>query len=200
MLDRCRFALKEWAVIVRELGEGRQIALIRKGGILEQKHGFTIEHREFFLFPTYTHQNENDLAPSLHPRFAELLHAGPEHGRLLFDYYAVAEEIFQVAALDPLIALEDMHGFSWSAVERRFQYRRPGLYVLALRVYKLPRTLLLPASPHYEGCLSWVDLDEELLTEGAAPVLTDTEFSIRLDRIRAVLGPVHVEPPSTESR
>jgi hypothetical protein len=45
-------ASKEWAVICRELAAGRQMVLLRKGGIREPAKGFGVEHREFFLFPT----------------------------------------------------------------------------------------------------------------------------------------------------
>jgi hypothetical protein len=34
-------ALKEWAVVCKALEEGRQILLLRKGGIMEYKQGFS---------------------------------------------------------------------------------------------------------------------------------------------------------------
>jgi hypothetical protein len=36
-------ALKEWAITVRFLGTGRQILLLRKGGVLEQQDGFEVK-------------------------------------------------------------------------------------------------------------------------------------------------------------
>src|SRR2546422_7954614 len=54
-------ALKEWAAVCRALEEGRQILLLRKGGILEAIGGFELEHPQFFLFPTYLHQNAQML-------------------------------------------------------------------------------------------------------------------------------------------
>ncbi len=45
MLASNAVALKEWAVICHELAAGRQIALLRKGGIRDATQGFTIEHR-----------------------------------------------------------------------------------------------------------------------------------------------------------
>src|ERR1700742_3352539 len=50
-------ALKEWATVCQALGAGRQIILLRKGGIFESAGGFEIERRQFLLFPTYLHQN-----------------------------------------------------------------------------------------------------------------------------------------------
>src|SRR3954469_6548443 len=54
-------ALKEWATVCEALGAGRQIILLRKGGIFEAAGGFEIEHRQFLLFPTYVHQNPHML-------------------------------------------------------------------------------------------------------------------------------------------
>ncbi len=48
--------LKEWATICNALERGRQIVLLRKGGIHESAGEFELEHREFLLFPTYLHQ------------------------------------------------------------------------------------------------------------------------------------------------
>src|SRR5258706_7023725 len=58
---RLNVALKEWASVCNTLEEGRQIILLRKGGILEAIGGFELEHPQFFLFPTYLHQNAQML-------------------------------------------------------------------------------------------------------------------------------------------
>ena len=62
-------ALKEWATVCRALESGRQIILLRKGGIYEAAGEFEVEHREFLLFPTYVHQNLKMLKPSEHEGF-----------------------------------------------------------------------------------------------------------------------------------
>ena len=50
-------AFKEWAVSCQTMAEGRQILLIRKGGIREESGVFRIHDPEFWLMPTYEHQN-----------------------------------------------------------------------------------------------------------------------------------------------
>jgi hypothetical protein len=47
---------KEWALVCEALGSGRQSVIIRKGGVAEGRDGFAFRHREFFLFPTYFHE------------------------------------------------------------------------------------------------------------------------------------------------
>jgi hypothetical protein len=57
-------ALKEWDVVCRALTSGRQMVLLRKGGISEAGDGsFQVQHDEFLLFPTFLHQNKQMLKP-----------------------------------------------------------------------------------------------------------------------------------------
>ena len=55
--------LKEWAIVCKALEEGRQVILLRKGGIMEYKYGFEVKHSNFFLYPTYEHQSKESLQP-----------------------------------------------------------------------------------------------------------------------------------------
>ena len=187
MLEFNRTALKEWAVIQRSLARG-QILLIRKGGILEQKQGFTVEHREFFLFPTYAHQNEDDLVPAAHGDLAASFQGSPPADQVWFDFYAVAEEVWKVDHLDSLRQLEGQHILSRSAVEARFNYRRPGAHVLALRVFQLPETTRHPNHKRYDGCVSWLELEETLPTASARPVLSEEDFRAKLEAAREALA------------
>src|SRR5437588_6595222 len=59
-----QIGLKEWATVCRALESGRQMILLRKGGIYEAAGEFEVEHREFLLFPTYLHQNPQMLKPA----------------------------------------------------------------------------------------------------------------------------------------
>src|SRR6478672_9678911 len=62
-------ALKEWATVCHALETGRQMLLLRKGGIYEAAGEFELENREFLLFPTYLHQNLKMLKPEAHDGF-----------------------------------------------------------------------------------------------------------------------------------
>src|ERR1700733_10380188 len=62
-------ALKEWATVCRALTEGRQMLLLRKGGIYESGGEFELEHRQFLFFPTYLHQNLKMLKPDAQAHF-----------------------------------------------------------------------------------------------------------------------------------
>jgi hypothetical protein len=47
---------------------------------------------------------------------------------------------------------------------------------------------VLPDSPHFAGCRSWVDLPLELSTENLEPALTDDEFDRRRRQIQQAIG------------
>lgn len=190
MLATNTVALKEWAIVDDALGSGRQVVLIRKGGIHEQKGAFEVEHREFFLFPTYLHQKAEDLVPAARAHLAIVAAAAPADRTVTLRHYAVVEEVVKVTAVEPLRELADHHILSWPAVEGRFWYRgRPGLHVLLVRAYCLPRPLVIPNHPAYDGCVSWVDLDVAVPTAGCLPALDEASFARRADAIRRALAP-----------
>ena len=182
-------ALKEWAIVCRALADGRQSLLVRKGGIDELKSGFQMTHRDFWLFPTAVHQKAADLLPAVHAEFEEVQRSCPPTGTIPIQLYATVTDAVQVMDLDRLRPLSPYHILSWDCVAGRFQYRnKPGVHVLILRVYRRPEPILIGNTPHYDGCVSWVDLDEPLPTAGCTPVLSDAQFEARLACIRACLA------------
>jgi hypothetical protein len=186
---RTNAALKEWAIVCRALADGRQTLLIRKGGIEEIKAGFQVTHRDFWLFPTYVHQKTADLIPAIHAEFDEVHAAQPAAGTIAFQLYATVEEVVKATDLDRLRSLEGYHVLSWDCVASRFNYRnKPGVHVMTLRVYRHPDVITLKNTPRYDGCVSWVELDQAPDTEGCTPVLSEAEFSARLVDIRGRLA------------
>jgi hypothetical protein len=72
--------------------------------------------------------------------------------------------------------LARFHCWSEETVRARFAYRSPGLFVLPVRVYRGAAAVELPNTPYDAGCKSWVELERELPTTGAVPVLGDAAF------------------------
>ena len=58
-----RTALKEWAVLCDAMARGDIVALVRKGGIREQRAGFGVRHDRFVFYPTFFHERDGELAP-----------------------------------------------------------------------------------------------------------------------------------------
>ena len=67
-------ALKEWAVVCKALEMGKQILLLRKGGILEYRNGFEIKHNKFFIYATYEHQSKDSIKNEFIPYLETLLY------------------------------------------------------------------------------------------------------------------------------
>jgi hypothetical protein len=181
-------ALKEWAVVCRALADGRQTLLIRKGGIQEVKGGFEVTHQRFWLFPTYVHQKEADLVPAAREEFRTVQATLPTPGTLAIQLYATVADVVRVGDLESLQRLADQHILSRECVGSRFHYRnKPGVHVLTLRVFLRPAPIRLEQKSWYDGCVSWVELDQAINPDGCEPVLSDSVFEARCADIRAKL-------------
>ena len=188
MRTASRVALKEWAVLCQELGEGREVVLLRKGGIREPAKGFSVEHDEFFLFPTYVHQSGDELSDRARTALPDVNRSAPPASVLRLELYATVAASTEVTELGLLRRLDGQHALAWPAVERRFHYRHPGLHVIVVRVYRSPQPLIVPNVARYDGCRSWVPLESEFPTTGFQPVLAEAEFHDRLSRVQQALG------------
>lgn len=189
MLEKNDRAFKEWAVIVNALGTGRQTVILRKGGISEETGSFELENREFFLFPTYVHQQESGVIPEERVDLKKLQAESPSGGVVSLSCYAEVTEAFWVTDLARLNDLRGKHIWSDKVVEERLTYGElPGIHVLLVWVHRLPEPIHLPMLEAYGGCKSWVTLERPLSTAGALPVLGHDAFSRESQSIRRALG------------
>lgn len=184
--ERHPIALKEWAVAIRALGAGEHILLPRKGGIAEKQ--FLVEHEEFYLYPTYEHQQTNQLRERYHADLARELAAPRDPLVAQVSLWARVAEAYPVASERVADALAP-HTF-WTAEYIRERLRwRPSkpLYAMLLRVYRLIPPRDVPVLAEYGGCRSWLALSTELSGTPLEPVLTDLEFDHKAAPIRAIL-------------
>jgi hypothetical protein len=171
-------AFKEWAVVCRALAEGRQSVILRKGGVAEAGGVFRPEHEQFLLHPTFFHeQHRTGMKPELLPLLDAAEADRPPAGTIRFTHFARVAAVRHVTALAAALALDPLHGWNADTVRQRFHYRTPGLYVLAVRVFRLPSPAEVVERPEYAGCKTWVELDAPVPTDGATPVLDDAAYS-----------------------
>jgi len=179
-------AFKEWAVVCRALAEGRQILILRKGGIAEGPRGFEVSDRQFFLFPTYLHQAAESIIPDWRAALQECS-IDPTPGHVSLTHYAIVTSWLKISSLDKLRAIEGAHIWSDEIVAERFhRWSEESVIALLVRVYALPSPVLLDSLESYAGCKSWISLAEEVSLEGARPVLSDEDFERKLAEVRAV--------------
>jgi hypothetical protein len=182
-------AFKEWAVICQALAEGKQALILRKGGIAEAGNTFRPEHSRFWLYPTYLHEKEHGIKPEYAALLKEVEKHHPPKGTVRFSHFVEIPCVYHVADLPSLMMLNGMHLWTEETVRHRFEYKHPGVYVLPARVYRIPRTFDLIETPKYAGCKSWVELEQNVPTEGAMPVLDDAQFKELLRKLDAILNP-----------
>jgi hypothetical protein len=170
-------ALKEWAAVCDALASGRQMVLLRKGGIHELAGEFEIEHRQFLLFPTYLHQNLQMLKPEAHGSF-KALSSEPE--QITISAAGEITNIIRVGSRAEIDAIEADHIWTPPLIDMRFNYKpEKPLYLLIVRAYRLPKSVTIQNTPIYAGCKSWVPLDQPIATHEATSVLDEITFAQR---------------------
>jgi hypothetical protein len=184
-----KHAFKEWAVICRALAEGRQALVLRKGGVAEDGGQFEVAQTRFWLFPTYLHQKAEALKPEARPLLEAAEADRPPPGVVRLSHFAEVGGVYHVRDIVGALKIDRLHLWSRETVAARFEYRYPGLYVLPVRVYRMAETFEIPDTDYYAGCKSWVELDQELPTVGAAPVLDDDAFRDVMRMLDLLLQP-----------
>jgi hypothetical protein len=179
-------ALKEWAVVCRALEEGRQVLLLRKGGILEYRQGFKVEHNRFMLFPTYEHQSKDHLQADYAETLDQVIKDQPATGTNRITSYAEAIVIKEITDRIVLKLLAKYHIWNESYVNARMDYNpdKP-MSVILLRVFKLDRVILVENKPEWVGCRSWIPLDMDL---SGSPTIDDQQFNKMASQVKGVLS------------
>jgi hypothetical protein len=186
-----KHAFKEWAIIVDALMCGRQIIILRKGGLIEGPGGFQVEHPEFLLFPTLFHQQRESVIPEAQLRFDEIAHRLPGPNVVRLECYARVEAWQRLESLSAAYALHGLHVWRDDVIEDRFDWGRSReIHVMAVRIFRLAAPMELPMEESYRGCKSWIELAADINTEGAQAVLDEAAFSAQLLRFHKALEPV----------
>ena len=163
-------SLKEWSSVVAALGAGDQVILIRKGGIADADFG--IEAQQFYLYPTYFHQGENEHRPSV---------AITHWCEVVRTWRTRDAEILQ--RLEPHVAMPP------DTLAARYRFRPDqALHVIGVRTWRLAKPVEVKFNDVYAGCKSWLSVDDEIDIEASTPVLSENDLKTKLDAIDALLS------------
>jgi hypothetical protein len=189
VLTGTNIAFKEWALVCDQVLSGQQVVLLRKGGILEQKKGFQIEHETFFLYPNTEHQSREQLKPEFHERMNSYGPPAKESGKIRISGFGRVVDIVKTADPAKLRALEPLTCWTQALFDMRINYKpeKPN-YVVTVRAFKLPQPVEVPYHADYAGCHSWVPMKQELSLNGATPVLSDAEFEAKRQQVLKVVS------------
>ncbi len=182
-------ALKEWAVTVKALQEGHLILVMRKGGIVEETRDFQLVSKGFYLMPAYEHQKEHLLKEAYQGQIQGTMQGwSPDMPSMKLNAYAEAVEDIEITDQETLDRIRDFHIWTDTFAEERLKWKRTKpLHLLLLRVYRLEEPVELPMQPAYNGCKSWVQLDEGMPQPAMTPVMPDEQFSEQVKLIKQAL-------------
>lgn len=188
-ISREATALKEWAVSVKALQEGKQIIVMRKGGIIEETRDFQLLSQSFYLMPAYEHQRKELLKEPYRDEMDETLKGwSPEADTIKLEAYAEAVQDIEINDQETLDKLRELHIWTDTFAEERLKWKRKKpLHLLILKVHKLEEPIYAPMRPAYTGCKSWVRLEDPVAEPAMHPVLTGEEFERETQRILSAL-------------
>ncbi|MBD2492249.1 DUF1802 family protein [Aulosira sp. FACHB-615] len=182
------YALKEWSVAINALETAKTIMLLRKGGIHEQNGRFQVAHEQVLLYPTFEHQ-QPFLLKSEYANLVCPVTPGWHPETIRIGSWAEITDILPISEESTVNALLPFHIWNEYFISDRLKWKpRQPLYVLLLRTYKLPKVQEIPYLPKYGGCKSWIDLAQPIDIADAAPVLSDTDYSLIVSEIRTIIS------------
>ena len=180
-------ALKEWAVAVNALEQGKTIMLLRKGGISEEKNRFKVAYDQVLLYPTYEHQQPHLLKPEYANQVTPVA-SGWHPETIRIGSWAKIIDIFQVTEEKTVSALLPYHIWNEQFVSDRLKWKsRQPLFILLLRTYQLAQTQVISYSQEYGGCKSWIDLLKTISIQDKTPALTNEEYLQQVAEIRQTI-------------
>ena len=187
--NQSQIAFKEWAVTVNALAQGRQVLLMRKGGIHEVTKDFRVAHPEFLLYPTYEHQNADLLKASSQSLFEETLTNSIPTDTITFSNWAQVTETIKVVELEKVQELSNHHIWTNQYTESRLRWKpMVPLSIMLLRVFKLEEPVTIPWIKEYAGCTSWVEIMPKINLGQLTPAMNDRDYQNTVASIKNCLG------------
>ena len=178
-------ALKEWSVAVNALRQGKQILILRKGGVHRDDKQFRVVHPEFLLFPTFEHQKAELVKPAYHADLKQTEFENDVDGLVTLSCFGVVTDLFEIADSKALERISDYHIWTDDYAEKRLHWRpNQPLTIPLLRTYTLTQPQALPILEEYVGCRSWVDLGQVVPMGQLNPVLSDADYETQAEEIR----------------
>lgn len=190
MLERPMIpALKEWASAIKALESGRQVIVMRKGGIVEETKHFELKSPAFYLYPTYEHQRK-ELIKSSEQTYVEesLAEWVPDSSTTRITAYAEVTQDLEIRDQEMLDRLLEYHMWTADFAESRLKWKKKDpLHILILRVYRLQEPMEIPILPEYNGCRSWISIPNGPATREMTPVLDVADFAEQVRKINEAL-------------
>ena len=212
-------ALKEWAIVCKALEEGKQMLLLRKGGIMEYRKGFEVKHNKFLLYPTFEHQSVESIKADYKEKLNEIIEEQNKYNNNnnnkkidkdnknfntasnnIIKLLAKVEDVIEISDKLTLSELRDYHIWSDEYVTMRMNYNpSKPMNVLLLRIYKLRKPLIVDISDKWAGCKSWINIETDREFQSSDKLKMqkleyDTYESINTNQVETVNEKTLIDP------
>jgi len=189
-VSEVQVALKEWAVTAKVLSQGKQILILRKGGIHQEDKNFRIIHPNFLILETYEHQKPELVKPEFSDMCQSLIDSSPlDRGVVLFNLWAKVTDKFELRDEQDLLKINDKHLWTDDYAKSRFHWRpSQPLTIALLRVYKLREPIEVPVSSEFAGCKSWIEFNKPVVLGEMTPVLDESEYAKISENVKEILS------------
>jgi hypothetical protein len=181
-------ALKEWAIALESLEQGKTIMLLRKGGIKEINGKFLVPYNRILLYPTYEHQQPALLKPGYQSCVTPVA-SGWHPQQVTISSWAEITDVLPVSEENTVKALLPFHIWNEQFITTRLKWKpRQPIYILLLRTYKLLAPQVIDYLPQYGGCTSWIDIASAIDIDNTQPILTEDNYQQLNTEIRQIVG------------
>ncbi len=181
-------ALKEWAIALEALEQGKTIMLLRKGGIKESQGKFQVPRDHILLYPTYEHQQPALLKPEYQSRVTPVT-SGWHPKQVTISSWAEITDVLPVNEENIIKALLPFHIWNEQFICDRLKWKpRQPIYILLLRTYKLSAPQVIDYRSQYGGCTSWIDLTSAINVDNTQPVFEEDTYHQLSTEIRCIVG------------
>jgi hypothetical protein len=174
---------KEWAIVCEALARGQQSIIVRKGGIAEGSEGFSFKHHEFYLFPTWFHEQPEKV------RETGISMPEQHTGEIEIDCLVRIESARVITSWPVAEALAPLHILRNEVVRERFEYEdAPGVHVAFVRAFRVVPAWKFSNEKRFGGCRSWVNLPESPTNTRLEPALSEADHEKRRREFFTVVG------------
>lgn len=164
--------LKEWNATIEALGQGKQTILIRN---------YKTNLPEFLLYPTVSYASKDNFLESFQGKYQDFVLSNTlpkkKGNKVLIKYFASLEGILEKSTSR---MPSEIH-YIWTKNHVKNYMTGPTAYIWLLRVYTLKEPYW--AEPTL-GAVKYANLKEEISLKGVKPVLTNSEFSDRIKKLK----------------
>lgn len=188
-----KYALKEWNTTIEALGKGLITAIWRKGtindspGVKTPYESFNVEQNQFVFFPTLTNEEPEKIKRDLWLLFDPMAKPNKDN-QAKIKYWAKIEEEISIGSLTPLLSISKELANSEEYLKNSWDlYPSHSGKIFLLRVYSLNDPILVPNSPEYAKCKSWIELKIDVPKVSSKPILSFKDFNRKARLIKALL-------------